>query len=140
MRKERFPRKRRSKLALRADGPFKVLERVNDNAYKVNLPDEMGGVSTTFNIGDLLSYMEDSHLEDLRASPSQPERDDISPATSTFLDPKFLPIHHSAQANEGNEGKASCKSKEPLPSPIWPNFTFGCTLITCIQGLNEMEA
>ena len=71
LRKERFPSKRRSKLAPRADGPFEVLERVNDNAYKVNVPDKMGGVSATFNIGDLSPYMEDSHLEDLRASPSQ---------------------------------------------------------------------
>ena len=35
MRKELFPSKKKSKLMLRADGPFEVLERVNDNAYKV---------------------------------------------------------------------------------------------------------
>ncbi|XP_071902701.1 uncharacterized protein [Coffea arabica] len=38
MRKERFPVKRRSKLLPRGDGPFQVLERINDNAYKLELP------------------------------------------------------------------------------------------------------
>ena len=34
MRKERFPKQRKSKLQPRAKGPFQVLERINDNAYK----------------------------------------------------------------------------------------------------------
>ncbi|RVW85616.1 hypothetical protein CK203_037565 [Vitis vinifera] len=38
MRKERFPTHRRSKLHPRWDGPFQVLERINDNASKLDLP------------------------------------------------------------------------------------------------------
>ncbi|RVW30307.1 Retrovirus-related Pol polyprotein from transposon 17.6 [Vitis vinifera] len=38
MRKERFPTHRRSKLHPRGDGPFQVLERINDNAYNLDLP------------------------------------------------------------------------------------------------------
>ncbi|XP_038972523.1 uncharacterized protein LOC120104803 [Phoenix dactylifera] len=38
MRKERFPAKRRSKLHPRGDGPFQVIARINDNAYKLDLP------------------------------------------------------------------------------------------------------
>uniref|UniRef100_A0A2N9F1F1 RNA-directed DNA polymerase n=1 Tax=Fagus sylvatica TaxID=28930 RepID=A0A2N9F1F1_FAGSY len=38
MRKERFLARRRSKLHPRGDGPFQVLERINDNAYKLDLP------------------------------------------------------------------------------------------------------
>ncbi|RVW71028.1 hypothetical protein CK203_057830 [Vitis vinifera] len=38
MRKERFPTRRRSKLHPRGDGPFQVLERINDNAYKLDIP------------------------------------------------------------------------------------------------------
>ncbi|XP_061339338.1 uncharacterized protein LOC133286021 [Gastrolobium bilobum] len=38
MRKEIFPAQRRSKLLPRGDGPFQVIERINDNAYKLHLP------------------------------------------------------------------------------------------------------
>jgi hypothetical protein len=37
-RKERFPEERRSKLLPRGDGPFKVLKRINNNAYELDLP------------------------------------------------------------------------------------------------------
>jgi hypothetical protein len=33
LRKDRFPNLRKSKLMPRADGPFRVLEKINDNAY-----------------------------------------------------------------------------------------------------------
>ncbi|KAJ9557019.1 hypothetical protein OSB04_011633 [Centaurea solstitialis] len=55
LRKERFPAKRRSKLQPRGDGPFQVLERINDNAYKLDLPGEYQ-VSSTFNVADLSPY------------------------------------------------------------------------------------
>ena len=38
--KERFPAQRRSKLLPRGDGPFQVLDRINNNAYKLDLPGE----------------------------------------------------------------------------------------------------
>jgi hypothetical protein len=38
------------------DGPFKILEKINDNAYKLELPPEIG-VSPTFNISDLRPYL-----------------------------------------------------------------------------------
>ncbi|RVW47867.1 Transposon Ty3-I Gag-Pol polyprotein [Vitis vinifera] len=38
MRKERFPTHRRFELHPRGDGPFQVLEIINDNAYKLDLP------------------------------------------------------------------------------------------------------
>jgi len=66
LRKERFPSKRKSKLMARADGPFEVLERINNNADKINLPGEYG-VSASFNVADLSSYLEDDTLENLRA-------------------------------------------------------------------------
>jgi hypothetical protein len=40
--KDRFPTLRRSKLMPRAAGPFKVLTKINDNAYILNLPAEFG--------------------------------------------------------------------------------------------------
>ena len=36
----------------RGDGPFQVLERINENAYKLDLPGEYN-VSATFNVTDL---------------------------------------------------------------------------------------
>ena len=49
MHKERFPNQRKSKLQPHGDGPFQVLERINDNTYKFDLPGNYG-VSVTFKI------------------------------------------------------------------------------------------
>jgi len=64
LRKDRFPSQRKSKLQPRGDGPFKFLERINDNAYKIDLPSQYG-VSSTFNVADLSSCdvgVLDAHL------------------------------------------------------------------------------
>ena len=53
LRKERFPNPRKSKLQPIEDGPFQVLTKINDNAYKIDLPGEYDYVSATFNISDL---------------------------------------------------------------------------------------
>jgi len=59
MRKEKISTCRQSKLHPRGDGPFQVLERINDNAYKLDLPDECN-ISATFNVSDLsLFYIGD---------------------------------------------------------------------------------
>ena len=49
------------KLHPRAAGPFSVRPVVNPNAYDVAIPPEWG-ISSTFNIGDLVAY-QDLHLE-----------------------------------------------------------------------------
>jgi hypothetical protein len=56
LRKERFPELRKSKLMSRAAGPFKILTKINDNAYKLELPPEFR-VSPSFNISDLRPYL-----------------------------------------------------------------------------------
>jgi hypothetical protein len=55
LRKDRFPTLRRSKLMPRAAGAFKVLTKINDNAYILDLPTEFG-VSTSFSVADLKLY------------------------------------------------------------------------------------
>ncbi|GKC84243.1 hypothetical protein Tco_1139960, partial [Tanacetum coccineum] len=59
LRKERFPLDRFGKLQARADGPFRVLKRINNNAYKIELPRHYN-VSATFNVADLSPYEGDS--------------------------------------------------------------------------------
>jgi len=45
----------------RADGPFEIVECINDNAYKMDLPGDYG-VSATFNVADLSPCEEDDYL------------------------------------------------------------------------------
>jgi predicted NUDIX family NTP pyrophosphohydrolase len=63
LRKERFPEQRKSKLQPRADGPFKVLRKINDNAYEIDLPDTYG-VNSSFNVVDLSPFfgLEESRM------------------------------------------------------------------------------
>ena len=70
MRKERFPEQRKSKLQPRGDGPFQVLERINDNAYKIDLPGEYN-ISATFNVADLSLFDAGDEALDLRSNPLQ---------------------------------------------------------------------
>ena len=42
LRKDRFPELRKSKLMPRAAGRYKIIEKINDNAYKLELPSEFG--------------------------------------------------------------------------------------------------
>ena len=63
LRKDRFSKLRKSKLMPRAAGPYKIIEKINDNAYKLELPPKFG-VSPTFNIADLKPYLrEEDELE-----------------------------------------------------------------------------
>jgi hypothetical protein len=60
----------------RADGPFRITGKVNDNAYKVDLPGDYN-VSATFNVKDLTPYLDEDDNSDLRTNHSQPGADDV---------------------------------------------------------------
>jgi hypothetical protein len=85
MRKERFPEQRSSKVMPRGDGPCQIIEMINDNAYKVDLPDEYG-VSATFNVYDLSSF---DVGDDSRLNPSEEQGDD---AIQPSKDPLEVPV------------------------------------------------
>ncbi|WVZ75405.1 hypothetical protein U9M48_023458, partial [Paspalum notatum var. saurae] len=80
LRKDRFLDLRKSKLMPRANGPFKIIEKINDNAYQLELPPEFG-VSPTFNIADLKPYLGEEEELESRTTPLQEgeDDDDISP-------------------------------------------------------------
>ena len=75
LRKDRFPDLRKSKLMPRAAGPYKILEKINDNAYKLELPSEFG-ISPTFNISDLKPYLGEEDELESRTTPLQEGEDD----------------------------------------------------------------
>nr|GEU96911.1 hypothetical protein [Tanacetum cinerariifolium] len=59
-------------------GPFRVLKKINDNAYKIELPDHYN-VSATFDVADLSPYKRDGDDEpDLRSSFFQEREDDAN--------------------------------------------------------------
>ena len=63
LRKDRFPQGKFGKLKPRVDDPFKIIVKIGENAYKLQLPDEYE-ISPMFKVKDLRAY----HGEDLRAS------------------------------------------------------------------------
>nr|GFB97262.1 putative reverse transcriptase domain-containing protein [Tanacetum cinerariifolium] len=54
--------KRKSLLNPRYVGPFKVLERVGDRAYKLDLPEELSRVHNTFHVSNLKKCHADEPL------------------------------------------------------------------------------
>jgi len=61
---------------LGVNGPFWIIEKVNDNAYKVDIPSDYN-ISTTFNVNDLTPYLDDIDDTDLRTNHSQPGVDHV---------------------------------------------------------------
>ncbi|KAL3577644.1 hypothetical protein D5086_019148 [Populus alba] len=74
--KGRFPSKHKSKLMPRVNGPFRIVEKMNNNAYEADLPGNYN-ISPTFNVKDLTLYLNDVDNFDLRTNHSQPGVDDV---------------------------------------------------------------
>nr|CAE05075.2 OSJNBa0094P09.14 [Oryza sativa Japonica Group] len=88
LQKEWFPDLRKSKLMPRADGPSKVLAKINENAYKLDLPADFG-VSSTFNVADLKSYLgEEDELESRTIKMQEGEDDEDINTIDTSTSPQ----------------------------------------------------
>jgi hypothetical protein len=70
----------------RADGPFKVFEKINENAYMLELPVDFG-VSPTFNIADLKPYLGEEDDLESRTTQMQEGEDDVDINTNDTSTP-----------------------------------------------------
>jgi len=78
LKKERFPAGTYSKLKNRNFGPCKILKKVNDNAFIVDLPKEFN-MYATFNVADLKKYYPSEYSdEQLRAIAPQEGPPDVA--------------------------------------------------------------
>jgi hypothetical protein len=115
---------RKSKLISRAAGPFKILAKINDNAYKLELPPEIG-VSPSFNILDLRPYLEEEDKMSSRTTSMQEGEDDEDINTLATIIPSIEivgPITRS-QAQQLNHQVNSflCSSTYNIESRLLPN-------------------
>jgi hypothetical protein len=124
LRKERFPELRKSKLLSRAASPFKILAKINNNAYKLELPPEFE-VSLSFNILDLRPYLGEEDEIPLRTMSMQEGEDDEDINTSATIIPSVEivgPITRSrAQQLNHQVNSFLCSSTYNIESRLLPN-------------------
>lgn len=91
-----------------SDGPFKVFEKINNNAYKVELPGDYD-ISATFNVVDLSPFYDDDdeELASLRSNSSKEGEDDGGPSN---IDPKLKNLIASMLRDVLNSSPQSIKS------------------------------
>ena len=111
----------------RVAGPFKVLEKINNNAYKLDLPVDFG-VSPTFNIADLKPYMGEEEELESRMTQRQEGEDDEDINTNDTSTPTQVPVSGPithARARQLNHQVSSLLSF----CPSYLNHRDTCTLV-----------
>ena len=115
MRKERFPAHRWSKLHPRKDGPFQVLEKINDTAYKLDLPSDYN-ISATFNVSNLSPF---DVGDNSRMNPFEESGNDENQLA--FKDPLHVPVGPITRARS----KKIKKTLNELIQEIWADSNTG---------------
>ena len=82
----------------RTDGPFKVLKRINNNAYQIDLEGKYT-ISSTFNVSDLIPFVADEL--DLRSNPFKGGGDGAAMSRDI------------GELSESNEGEPDLSREEP---------------------------
>jgi hypothetical protein len=108
----------------RAVGPFKILAKINDNAYKLELPPEFR-VSPSFNISDLQLYLgEEDEIMSRTTSMQEGEDDeDINTLATIIPSVEILgPITRSRAQHLNHQVKSFlCSSAYNIESRLLPN-------------------
>ena len=129
----------------RMDGPFKVLKRINDNAYSLDLQGKYN-VSNSFNVADLVPFIADE--TDLRSNPFQVGEDDVIMGSLDHGAKEQLEPEEFGERKQLEDGELGAKKDEALhvlEGPITRSKTkllnqAITTLLQKIEGSLKQEA
>ncbi|XP_060185809.1 acyltransferase Pun1-like [Lycium barbarum] len=124
---------RKGKLSPRGDGPFKVLEKINDNAYKIDLPSEYN-VHNVFNVSDVSSCVVVSYYpwaERLKNNATVECNDNGA---------EFLEVQDSIIPSPSDYGPLVSPVSKIKQECVEKTFDFSASKLSALQALVESEA
>ncbi|GKF16896.1 hypothetical protein Tco_0061814 [Tanacetum coccineum] len=106
-RKERFPVGTYSKLQPKKYGPYKILRKINDNAYVVDLPNTMS-ISKTFYVLDIYEFHFEDVNEDMHSRTSSSKEEENDEDMTNKLAHEYMDhIDRDKRKNEITGGKSN---------------------------------